>query len=253
MTLAPLAVHASVRTMIHLGPLALGTVPCIVAAATDRDLADLGWAALADCIELRVDLCADPTPAAAVAACVAAARAGRPLLGTVRWRDEGGGNQLVDAQRRALYAAIAPHVAALDVELRSPLCDEIVALARRHGALAIVSAHFFDATPDAAALAALLAEGGRRGDVTKIAAAVHAPADLQRLRDLLDAAGPPRIVIGMGAEAADSRIEFPLHGSLLTYSFAGAPSAPGQLGLPEIYEALRVRSPSFAAAHPPRT
>lgn len=238
--------------MIQLGPLALGTLPRIVAAATDRDLADLGWAALADCIELRVDLFADPTPVAAAAACVAAARGGRPLLGTVRSHAEGGGIALDDARRRALYEAIAPHVAALDVELRAPLCDEIVALARRHGALAIVSAHFFDATPDAAALAALLAEGGRRGDVTKIATAVHDAADLQRLRELLDAAGPPRIVIGMGADAADSRVEFPLRGSLLTYSFATAPSAPGQLGLAELYDALRSRSPSFAAGHPPR-
>lgn len=236
---------------MRLGPLDLD-VPRIAAAATDRDLGDTAWSALADCIELRVDLFSDPTPAAAVAACAAAARTGRPLLGTVRWQAEGGGGGLDDRQRRALYAAIAPHVAALDVELRAPLCDEIAALARRHGALVIVSAHFFDATPDAAVLAALLAEGGRRGDVVKLAAAVHGDADLQRLRDILHAPGPPRIVIGMGAGAAGSRIEFPLHGSLLAYSFATAPSAPGQVALPELYDALRARSPAFAASHPPR-
>ena len=48
--------------MLRLGALDLGTMPRIVAAVTDRDLADTAWAALADAVELRVDQCSDPTP-----------------------------------------------------------------------------------------------------------------------------------------------------------------------------------------------
>lgn len=238
--------------MPRLGDIDLGPVPRIVAAATDRDFAETGWAALADCIELRVDELRVPTPAGAIAAADAARRLGKPLVGTVRWSAEGGAGTLSDAQRRALYEALAPRVDGLDVELRSPLCDEIVALARRHGRLAIVSAHCFDATPADAALQDLLADGGRRGDVVKIATATRGPADLARLVDLLRRPGPPRIVIGMGAEGAATRVFFPLLDSLLTYSFAGTPTAPGQLGLAALYDALRQYSPAFAAGHPPR-
>jgi len=236
--------------MPRLGDLDLGTMPRIVAAVTDRDLADAAWAALADAVELRVDQCDDPTPAAAVATAAALRRLGKPLIATVRWTAEGGSGELSDAQRRALYEALAPAVDALDVEIRSPLCDEIVALARRQGRLAIVSAHFFDATPPDAQLHGLLAEGARRGDVVKIAAATRERADLARLVDLLRRPGPPRIVIGMGAEGAATRVFFPLLDSLLTYSFAGAPTAPGQLALAPLYDALRAYSPAFAATHP---
>ena len=239
--------------MPRLGALDLGTMPRIVAAVTDRDLADTAWAVLADAIELRVDQCSDPTPAAASAACDALRRLGRPLIATVRWSTEGGGGELTDAQRRALYEALAPRVDALDVEIRSPLCDEVVALARLQGRLAIVSAHCFDATPSDAQLQGLLTEGARRGDVVKIAAATRDRADLARLVDLLRQPGPPRIVIGMGAEGAATRVFFPLLDSLLTYSFAGAPTAPGQIALAPLYDALRQYSPAFAASHPART
>lgn len=237
---------------MHLGALELGTMPRIVAAATDADLAETAWAALADSIELRVDQFADPTPAAARAAAERARHIGKPLIGTVRWSNEGGGLALDDAQRLALYEAIGPHVDGLDVELGAPICDRVVGLARGRQQLAIVSAHFFDATPASPALSDLLADGARRGDITKIAAAVHDDEDLRRLRALLRVPGPPRIVISMGADGADSRVEFPLLGSLLTYSFATAPSAPGQLALPDLYDALRQRSPAFAATHPAR-
>jgi 3-dehydroquinate dehydratase-1 len=238
--------------MLRLGDLALDGTPRIVAAATDRDLADTAWAALADVIELRADQCRDAGAAAVRATTDALARLGKPLIATVRWREEGGSGALTDPQRRALFEVLAPRAAALDIELASPLCDEVVALARQHRRLAIVSRHFFAATPPAAALEDVLGRGGERGDVVKIATAVHDRGDLARLVDLLRAPGPPRIVIGMGDEGAATRVFFPLLGSLLTYSFAGAPTAPGQLGLAPLYDALRAYSPAFAAAHPPR-
>ncbi|MFN8640560.1 MAG: type I 3-dehydroquinate dehydratase [Candidatus Binatia bacterium] len=238
--------------MPRLGAIELGRTPCLIAAATDRDWVDTGWCALADAVELRVDEFAAPTPAGVERACAAARALGKPILGTVRWSAEGGAGALDDAQRRALYEALAPRADGLDVELRSPLRDDVVALARRPGRLAVVSAHCFDATPPDALLAELLAEGGRRGDVVKLAAAARSAEDLGRLADLLRRPGPPRIVIAMGAEGAASRVFFPLLGSLLTYSFAGTPTAPGQLDLPALYDALRQFSPAFAATHPAR-
>jgi 3-dehydroquinate dehydratase type I len=236
--------------MLRLGDLELGTAPRIVAAVTDRDLADTGWAAFADVIELRVDQCRELSRAAVLSTCDVLRGLGKPLIATVRWKAEGGSGDLSDAQRRALYDALGARADALDIELRSPLCDEVVGLARRHHRLALVSAHFFDAMPLTADLLQLLAAGAGRGDVVKIASAIASPTELTRLVDLLRAPGPPRIVIGMGAEGAASRVFFPLLDSLLTYSFAGAPTAPGQIPLAPLYEALRAYSPAFAATHP---
>jgi len=237
--------------MPRLGDLDLGALPRIAVAVTDRDLAAPSWVALADVVEVRLDQCTRRSPDDAADICRAARRLGRPLLATVRSAAEGGAATDDDA-RRAVFAAVAPLVDGLDVEMASPSCDEIVALARRHGGLALVSRHDFATTPPDAALRATLAEGGRRGDVVKLAATPTGPADLARLVDLQRVPGPARIVIAMGTEGAASRVFLPLLGSLLTYSFVGAPTAPGQLPLRELYDALRRYSPAFAAAHPAR-
>lgn len=238
--------------MLRLGELVLGAVPRIAVAIGEPALADPAWAALADVIELRLDQLSRPDAAHAVAVCRAARALGRPLIATVRWVEEGGVAALDDDARLAIFRAVAPLVDALDVELRAPLCRPVTALARQHERLAIVSAHDFTQTPADAALRETLARGAAAGDVVKIAAAAHGPDDLGRLLDLLRAGGPPRIVIAMGAEGAASRLFFPLVGSLLTYSYVGAPTAPGQLALVELYDALRHYSPAFAASHPPR-
>ncbi len=238
---------------MQLGALTLGTRPCVIVAISDRDLDDTRWARRADAIELRVDQCTSRDARHVVATADRARALGLPLLATVRCADEGGDGGLDDAARQALYAALLPVADGIDVELASAICDDVVALARRHGRLAIVSRHHFDATPDADALHATLADGARRGDVVKIAATAHNAADLARLLDCLRAPGPPRIVIAMGAAGAASRVFFPLVGSLLTYSFAGAPTAPGQLALDELDTALRRYSPAFAAARVDRS
>lgn len=239
--------------MVRLGDRRLGATPHIAVAITEAALDDSAWSALADVIELRIDQFTRRDPGHVTAACRAARALGKPLLATVRAADEGGAGGLDDAARLSLFRAVAPLVDALDIELRSPLCDEVVALARGLDRLAIVSYHDFDRTPDDATLLATLRRGGERGDVVKIAAAAHGPDDLVRLLDLLRRDGPPRIVIAMGAEGAASRLLFPLVGSLLTYSFVGEPTAPGQLALADLYDSLRHYSPSFAASHPARS
>jgi 3-dehydroquinate dehydratase-1 len=238
---------------VRIGRLELGAIPAIAVAMTDADLAGASsWAPLADVVELRVDLCADLSVAGAVSTAQRVATLGKPLLITVRSASEGGGGGLDDDARLALFEALAPLADGLDVELASPLCEGVVGLARRHGRLAIVSSHDFACTPPDGVLAARLRDAAQRGDVAKLAATANDRADLLRLLDALRNAPSPAIVIGMGAYGSASRLFFPLLGSLLTYSFAGAPTAPGQLALPELYDALRAHAPDFAATHAAR-
>lgn len=240
--------------MLRVGTLELGSVPRIAAALTDADVHAHADAVrrFADIAELRIDQFARRDPAHVVEMCRAAGALGLPIIATVRAANEGGGTALDDAQRLALFEAVAPLVAALDIELRAPICDRVVALAQQHGRLAIVSHHDFAATPADADLAALFdAAALADADVIKIAAHAASPADTDRLIGFLRARRERGlIVIAMGPHGVASRVFFPLLGSLITYASAGDAMAPGQLSLTDLHAELRRYSPEFADAHP---
>lgn len=240
--------------MITLGALRLGAVPRIAAPLTDDDVRAPGDEVrrYADIVELRIDQFAQHDPAHVGALCRDAGALGLPLIATIRSVDEGGGTHLDDAQRLALFEAVLPTVAAVDIELRAAIREPVVELAHRAGKRAIVSYHNFTATPidtDLAAIfdAAVLGEA----DVVKIAAHARNAADADRLLVfLLERRDRAMIIIGMGPHGVASRVFFPLLGSLITYGSAGAATAPGQLPLAELHAELRRYSPEFAAAHP---
>jgi 3-dehydroquinate dehydratase-1 len=240
--------------MPKLGALELGTVPRIAVPLTDADVQTHADAVrrYADAVELRIDRFSRHDAAHVADVCRAARGLGLPLIATVRAAEEGGAVELSDDQRLALFAAALPLADAVDVELRAPIRDRVVALALGRGALAIVSHHDFAQTPSDAELAAICdAAVLARADVVKIAAQVAGPADADRLLDLLRTRRHHGlIVIGMGPHGVASRVFFPLLGSLLTYGFVGRAGAPGQLPLAELHDALRRYSPAFAAAHP---
>jgi 3-dehydroquinate dehydratase-1 len=240
--------------MLKLGSLELRTVPRIAVPLTDEDVQTHAEAVrrYADAVELRIDRFSRHDPAHVGEVCRAARGLGLPLIATVRAAEEGGGVELADDQRLALFTAALPLADAVDVELHAPIRDRVVALALGRRALTIVSHHDFARTPADAELAAIGdAAVLARADVVKIAAQVTGPADAERLLDLLRARRHQHlIVIGMGPHGVASRVFFPLVGSLLTYGFVGRPGAPGQLPLAELYAALRRYSPEFAAAHP---
>lgn len=240
--------------MLKLGPLELGPVPRIAVPLTDDDVQTHTDAVrrYADVVELRIDRFQRRDPAHVADVCRAARALSRPLIATVRAAAEGGAVALSDDQRWALFAAAAPLVDAVDIELDAPIRDRVVALARSTGALAIVSHHDVARTPSETELAArfdaaLLAQA----DVVKIAALATGAADLDRLLDFLRARrARGLIVIAMGPHGVASRVFFPLVGSLLTYGFVERAVAPGQLPIAELHDALRRYSPLFAAAHP---
>jgi 3-dehydroquinate dehydratase I len=240
--------------MLKLGPLELGTVPRIAVPLTDADVQTHADAVrrYADAAELRIDRFGRHDTAHVAEVCRAARGLGLPLIATVRAAAEGGAVELSDDERLALFAAALPLADAVDVELRAPIRDRVVALALGRRALAIVSQHDFAQTPPDADLTAICdAAALARADVVKIAAHVAGPVDGERLLDLLRARRHQNlIVIGMGPHGVASRVFFPLLGSLITYGFVGRAGAPGQLPLAELHDALRRYSPAFAAAHP---
>lgn len=192
-----------------------------------------------DLLEFRVDRFRRLDQAAVAREMRALRRLGLPIIGTVRRRAEGGAARLSEAQRTALYAAIAPLVDAMDVELRSARVRErVLRLARRHRIPVILSYHDVRATPSDATLERIIQQAGRLGArIIKVATLARTDEDIVRLLALTVRHRRRGVVtIAMGSRGAVSRVVFPLLGSLLTYT-SPIPS-DGQWPLPRLVREL---------------
>ena len=229
-------------------PLAIGsaalspTAPRVVAAGGEDELDALATGDAGDIVELRVDLFADPRPAALPAILDRLRAAGRPVIVTVRAASEGG-RHLDDGLRRDLYAAALPHADAIDVEIASTaIAGDVVPRARALARTVILSAHVQDRTPPTAALAQLATRARELGaDVPKIVTHAGGLDDLATLLGVTLAERARGIVtLAMGPAGPLSRLALPAAGSLLTYGHVGRPTAAsGQLPAAELAALLR--------------
>ncbi len=224
---------------VTIGKVDLGRVPRIAVPLTDEDVEGRVATAVqwADIIEARVDMFASVDEAHVVSVCQQVRANGAPLLVTIRCPRQGGQGNLGNQQRLDLYRAVAPIADAVDIEVRSPIFNDVLAAAAEHDLTTIASHHDFEGTPDDLELRAIAAEARSAGaTIVKIATTANNDTDRNRMLDLLRQRGDqPMIAIAMGAHGAASRVFFPLCGSLITYGFLGKSVAPGQLSI----EALR--------------
>jgi 3-dehydroquinate dehydratase type I len=238
--------------MLKIGNLELGVVPRIAVPLTDLDVRHHAEEAskLADLFELRVDEFRNRDPNHAREVVRQARHHHRPLLCTVRAREEGGAGDLPDSERLTLYTAMASGVDAFDVEIAASIRDQVVSLAHDDRKPVIASFHDFVRTPSYDELTRLIDEAKEAGvDVVKITTEARDASDVDRLLGLLRAhRNKNLIVIAMGAYGTVSRVFFPLFGSLITYGFLNQPNASGQLSLVEIDRELRRYSPEYARA-----
>ena len=171
-------------------------------------------------------------------------------IGTLRSAAEGGAWRGADAERLRLFQALVPQVDAVDVELSSSgLLADVVALARDHGALAIVSHHDFESTPTPGELRRIAQDARAAGaDIVKIATTPREPGDLRALAALCVESEGPLIAIGMGEGALATRLLLPALGSLVTFAALDADSAtaPGQLCVEEMHAWLTRLYPAYA-------
>jgi 3-dehydroquinate dehydratase-1 len=238
--------------MISIGSSKLDGTPRVVLAVrpgTDREAIAACMAQGVDVVELRVDHGAD-CGAEAVLAEVARLTPW-PVLATIRWAPESGGWRGTEAERLALYRALLPAVDAVDVELEArEIRDGVIAAAHGLGKPVLGSFHDFSGTPNLARLEGLARDADECGaDILKIAVTCGTRADLQRLASFtLAHRHRPLVTIAMGPEGLASRVFFPALGSLLTYTFLGAPTAPGQLTCGDTLHYLRVFYPERAGA-----
>lgn len=238
---------------LRLGPVSLGEVPRVAIAIrdnVDRGALDDAIAAGASIVEARIDEYASHDTDYVIEQ--VQRLAGLPVLATIRHRREGGRWERSEAERLALYQAVLPHCDAVDAEVYArDIFAPLAQHARAAGKLVIGSFHDFDGMPSSRKLTAISTYGKARGaHIVKVAAMCRRRSDLQDLArfTLSGRSDIPAIVVGMGEHGAASRIFMPMLGSLLTYTFLGQASAPGQLTLDDTLQYLSLFCPAFRNA-----
>lgn len=222
----------------RIGNLVLGDRPRLAVPLYDDDpAADVAAIrGLADLIEARIDCFADLTPAHVQRVLQQLRAAGLPIIATVRWAEEGGQGALADEDRLALYEAALPFCDAVDVELRAPIRDRVVAAGRAAGRMTIVSHHDFHGLPGFDVLEGTIDEADAAGaDIVKVAATARTTAEIRTLLEFtLRHRDRGLVTMALGEAGLISRVFFPLAGSLWTFGYHRAPSGPGQLPLVEL-------------------
>lgn len=218
--------------MHRIGTVELGATPRVAVALRDSDETAGVAEAVAqgvDILEFRVDQFAQSD--AQYARTVLNAFGTTPRLLTIRSQAEGGAFGGSEADRLALYEQLMAEAQAVDIEIGATDIFPEVAQAARDGEARIIgSYHNFETTPSLAELGDLASLGFEQGaDIVKVAAQCNSQEALQTLAAFtLGWRHRGIIVIGMGPMGAASRIFFPALGSLITYTFLGEATAPGQ-------------------------
>lgn len=215
--------------------------PKIVLVVTDQEtnaqLAKLGVGLL----ELRVDLFKSRVPTHIARQIAHRRKLGIPLLLTVRnQKKEGALKEFSDAAKWKILERFIPAVDWVDVELSSPLCAKVAALARKTGAKVVVSAHDFRQTPHR--LDDILKKALRtRADMVKIAAWARSSDDVLRMIEFTRRNRKrPLVTMSLGPWGAVSRLLLPLSGSRWVYTFLGTPKAPGQVDIHTLQSRLKL-------------
>lgn len=235
--------------MLCIGSVTLGNVPRVVLSV--RDGSDAGEIAEAiangvSIVEVRIDQFTKTDEVYVVEELSKLKEF--PILATIRIESEGGAWQGTEEERLALFRSIFPLVDAVDIELSArEILDDVVADAHDNHKIVIGSYHNFDETPAPRRLAGAVNDGKLLDvDIVKVATFCKGWGDLTTLAEFTLEHAPKNIItIGMGPHGAASRVFFPVLGSLLTYTFDGEPTAPGQLKCEDMLEYLNRLYPTF--------
>ena len=190
----------------------------------------------ADMIELRLDLLSTSHPLETLKALRQATA--KPIIATARHKNEGGRFQASEAERRDLLIKAADYADYVDVELLAEIRDAVISNITKP---AIVSYHDFEAMPDDIELVGIYSRMKHAGAaIAKIAVTPQEKKDNLRILHILLEADAPLCMIAMGDLGRHLRALAPLYGSALTYAYVAESTAPGQMSLSELCQAMRL-------------
>lgn len=174
----------------------------------------------------------------------------RPLLVTLRTKDEGGNYQPQIAEYTNIYQElIKSHLVDLiDIEVLQPttVIRLLVQLAHEEQVKIIMSNHDFCKTPPATVLQARIEKMTNYGaDIAKFAVMPQSREDLLTILNVSIqhanlADGIPLVAIGMGHQGKIIRIGGEIFGSCISFGAVGKSSAPGQIAVDELNKILNI-------------
>ena len=186
----------------------------------------------ADLLEMRIDCFRQPIEKVTSYLREVRTKVALPMIGTVRE------NEHTKDARVAIFKAILPFVDCIDVELGTPISDEV--LTHAAGKTIIVSEHDFNGTPDTKTLQNMVDRAIVQGaEIVKIATMANCREDVVRVLEFTRSCDEPIITMVMGPLGTISRVAGPLFGSLLTYGYLTKPVAPGQLSVQKLAEEIK--------------
>ena len=173
-----------------------------------------------------------------------------PLIFTCRIHAEGGFQEISQEVRLALItAAVASgEVEIVDVEMSNEpaFIEEIKKAVRTSDTKLIFSYHNFDETPDENVMVDMLISAQEMGaDIVKLAVMPKDYADVLKLlgatlKARTGVVKVPIITMSMGPEGAVTRVAGGLFGSDLTFAIGKEASAPGQIPIADLRQAMSV-------------
>jgi 3-dehydroquinate dehydratase-1 len=224
--------------MTKIGSFELGKKPGIVAIIDEMiSVEEIRSLRGIDLIEFRID-CFD-TPIEETVSYVKEVRSSVdiPSIGTIRETDFNRNSRL------QFFQAVVPFVDCVDIELGTPISEEILACSK--GKTILVSEHNFEKTPSDDVLHSMVDKAMLQGaDIVKIAVMARSTADVTRLLRFTEDCKVPLVTIAMGPLGRVSRVIAPLFGSLFTYGFIHRPVAPGQLSVEKLAEEISLYFPA---------
>lgn len=224
--------------MTKIGSFELGKKPGIVAIIDEMiSVEEIRSLRGIDLIEFRID-CFD-TPIEETVSYVKEVRSSVdiPSIGTIRETDFNRNSRL------QFFQAVVPFVDCVDIELGTPISEEILACSK--GKTILVSEHDFEKTPSDDVLHSMVDKAMLQGaDIVKIAVMARSTADVTRLLRFTEDCKVPLVTIAMGPLGRVSRVIAPLFGSLFTYGFIHRPVAPGQLSVEKLAEEISLYFPA---------
>ena len=171
-----------------------------------------------------------------------------PLIFTCRIHSEGGMNKLAGDQRRCLLteAIKTGNLDIVDMELcnDADFIQPLLETARKFGVRVILSYHNFETTPGEALIRETLLKAQNLGaDIAKVAVMPKGYQDVLTLLNVTLKAREqglkiPAITISMGPQGRLSRIAGGLFGSDITFACGNSPSAPGQIPIEDLRQAM---------------
>jgi 3-dehydroquinate dehydratase-1 len=178
---------------------------------------------------------------------------GIPLIFTCRIDAEGGMQPISQSTRRRIIetAIRSEAVDIVDIELINgdAFIDAVRGAAGNHGVKLILSYHDFKTTPDESVIIGKLNQAQALGaDIAKAAVMPNGYQDVLTLlgatmKARRQAVNIPMITISMAREGLITRMAGGLFGSDITFAMGQASSAPGQISIDELRQAMALLYP----------